>query len=580
MAIFEREISTKVLLDDTEPISCHIENWQNINGHTEFVIRVHRGPFSDQTWKVCKRYNDFLKLHQMLQVSRIPLELPPKKLIGNLDPQFISERQQGLQKYLNSILMNPILVSSLPARSFIDPANYCQPFGEIALQHVSLVLRGEFGWEVVGPLVEIGWRLRKHFYTIKCKSRAKDDLIGSWTDYGPDKYLDDKDMHSVFKSLHQIKHPYIDHIDLCLCTDIGGLVVRDMNKNGSLRDLLCGAKPKLSFLKKYGNPKGHKLLTTDDIALYGRQILEALKFLHEKGFPYGHLHSGNILIENDRVKLIDIENGVLGVPSYYRPYFMQHKKISTLEAIDVYCFGHVLYEMAIGSPLHESYIGEEISECPQQIKKILESVLSHEACKNGLPTIDGLLDDPFFARVQLHLTDGDRAHFKIPSSVKEHLKTVVVKIEDRLKGEQKVVRSQKRLTKVQEMMSSEEERKKHRNRMKQLKEQKSKDGSMKKNGNYLDRCDSVNSSAATSVGTATPPPAAGPTVPPPPPPPAPSIAPNIPPPPLSLQAVISNGSTGNSSSSTKDRSALLGAITSFDKAALKKVPAAAGNPHS
>ncbi|ENN81392.1 hypothetical protein YQE_02208, partial [Dendroctonus ponderosae] len=565
MAIFEREISTKVLLDDTEPISCHIENWQNINGHT-----------------VCKRYNDFLKLHQMLQVSRIPLELPPKKLIGNLDPQFISERQQGLQKYLNSILMNPILVSSLPARSFIDPANYCQPFGEIALQHVSLVLRGEFGWEVVGPLVEIGWRLRKHFYTIKCKSRAKDDLIGSWTDYGPDKYLDDKDMHSVFKSLHQIKasHPYIDHIDLCLCTDIGGLVVRDMNKNGSLRDLLCGAKPKLSFLKKYGNPKGHKLLTTDDIALYGRQILEALKFLHEKGFPYGHLHSGNILIENDRVKLIDIENGVLGVPSYYRPYFMQHKKISTLEAIDVYCFGHVLYEMAIGSPLHESYIGEEISECPQQIKKILESVLSHEACKNGLPTIDGLLDDPFFARVQLHLTDGDRAHFKIPSSVKEHLKTVVVKIEDRLKGEQKVVRSQKRLTKVQEMMSSEEERKKHRNRMKQLKEQKSKDGSMKKNGNYLDRCDSVNSSAATSVGTATPPPAAGPTVPPPPPPPAPSIAPNIPPPPLSLQAVISNGSTGNSSSSTKDRSALLGAITSFDKAALKKVPAAAGNPHS
>lgn len=34
MAIFEREISSKVLLDDTEPISCHIENWQNINGHT------------------------------------------------------------------------------------------------------------------------------------------------------------------------------------------------------------------------------------------------------------------------------------------------------------------------------------------------------------------------------------------------------------------------------------------------------------------------------------------------------------------------------------------------------------------
>ncbi|XP_066154776.1 PX domain-containing protein kinase-like protein [Euwallacea fornicatus] len=568
MAIFERDISNKVLLDDTEPITCHIENWQNVNGHTEFVIRVHRGPFSDQTWKVHKRYNDFLKLHQTLQISKIPLELPPKKLIGNLDPKFITERQQALQKYLDSILMNPILVSSLPARSFVDPANYCQPFGEIALQHVSLALRGEFGWEVAGPLADIGWRLRKHFYTIKSKSRSKDELIGSWTDYGPDKYLDDKDMHSVFKSLHQIKHPYIGHIDLCLCTEVGGLVVREMSKDGSLRDYLCGAKPKLSFLKKYGNPQGHKQLTVEEIAMHGRQILEALKFLHEKGFPYGHLHSGNILIENERVKLIDIENGVLGVPSYYRPYFMQHKKISTLEAIDVYCFGHVLYEMAVGSPLHESYIADDNFDCPSpQIRKIIESILSHEACKNGLPTIGALLIDQFFSQVQLTLSDSDKAHFKLPSAAKEHLKSVVIKIEERLKGEQKVVRSQKRLTKVQEMMSSEEERKKHRNRMKQLREQKSKEGSSKneskKNGNHLERCDSVSSSAATSVGTATPPLAAVPSPPPPPPPPP----------------AISNG-TNSTPAPTKDRSALLGAITGFNKSTLKRVETAVKDLHT
>ncbi|ENN73903.1 hypothetical protein YQE_09502, partial [Dendroctonus ponderosae] len=161
----------------------------------------------------------------------------------------------------------------------------------------------------------------------------------------------------------------------------------------------------------------------------------------------------NTLIENDRVNLIDIENGVLGVPSSYRPYFMQRKKISTLETMHVFCFRHVLYEMAIGSPLHESYIGEEISECLHQF-------------------------------IQLRLFDGDPAHFKIPSSIKEYLKIVVFKIEDRCKGEQKLVRSQKRLTKVQKIMISEEDRKKHRNRMKQLKEQKSKGGSMRKNGNH------------------------------------------------------------------------------------------------
>jgi hypothetical protein len=34
MAIFERQPVKKVILDDTEPLSCVIENWRNVNGHT------------------------------------------------------------------------------------------------------------------------------------------------------------------------------------------------------------------------------------------------------------------------------------------------------------------------------------------------------------------------------------------------------------------------------------------------------------------------------------------------------------------------------------------------------------------
>lgn len=36
---------------------------------------------------------------------------------------------------------------------------------------------------------------------------------------------------------------------------------------------------------------------------------------------------------------------------YYRQYIIEHKKINTMESIDVYCFGHTLYEMAYGEPL-------------------------------------------------------------------------------------------------------------------------------------------------------------------------------------------------------------------------------------
>lgn len=83
----------------------------------------------------------------------------------------------------------------------------------------------------------------------------------------------------------------------------------------------------------------------------------------------GHLHPGNVIVDNDRVKLLDIENGVLGVPSFYRPYFVQHKKINTLHALDVYCFGHTLYEMTFGSPLHESVAESYPNSCPTLLSK-------------------------------------------------------------------------------------------------------------------------------------------------------------------------------------------------------------------
>ncbi|XP_018321403.1 PX domain-containing protein kinase-like protein [Agrilus planipennis] len=576
MAIFEQETAKKVLLDDTECLSCVIENWRNINGHIEYTIRVQRGPFRYNTWIVNKRYNDFVNLQSQLQISGIPLPLPPKKFIGNLNPEFVSERQKGLQKYLNTILMNPILMSSLPAKAFVDPANYCRPFGEIALQHVSLALRSEVGWEVIGPLDDIGWRIRKHYYQVRNKNTPKNEKLASWTEYGPDKYLSEKDMQAVFKSLSLMQHPFVQPIDLCLCTDVGGLVVRPFFKDGSLRDILYDSKPKQPFMKKYGNSKAHNHLDNAQIALYGRQILEAIKFLHDKGLPYGHLHASNILIDEGRAKLLDIENGILGVPSYYRPYFMQHRKIFSLQSIDVYCFGHTLYEMTFGVPLRDISLNELPGECSPELKKVLESILSAEACKTGLPTIENLLSMPFFQKVALVFNSEDKAQLKIPSSIKERLKNVQAQIEERLKDEQKMMRSQKRMSKVQEMMSSEEEKKKQRHKRRQEQKLQSQRSIQEKekekdDGMNGERSDSVNSaSTVTSVGTITPPSMSdAPNVlssPPPPAPPFSAPAPPPPPPPLL------NGSSKppDLSAVSKDRSALLGAICNFDKSALRK----------
>lgn len=63
---------------------------------------MQRGQTSDNVWHIYKRYNDFVNLHHALQPSSVRLPLPPKKLIGNFDKEFIAERQAGLQVTIHS----------------------------------------------------------------------------------------------------------------------------------------------------------------------------------------------------------------------------------------------------------------------------------------------------------------------------------------------------------------------------------------------------------------------------------------------------------------------------------------------
>lgn len=63
--------------------------------------------------------------------------------------------------------------------------------------------------------------------------------------------------------------------------------------------------------------------------------------------------------------------------------------------VDVYSFGHVLYEMAFGRPLLEATCSE-LPYCEAALKSLLEIILSPEALKQDLPTVSHLLEHPFF----------------------------------------------------------------------------------------------------------------------------------------------------------------------------------------
>lgn len=86
----------------------HFEHW----GHTVYRIEVSLP--TGKCWIVNKRYSEVRELHDVLRLwfgNRLP-PMPGRKVFGNHDPAFLSERQLALQQYLSGALK---LVNQEPA---------------------------------------------------------------------------------------------------------------------------------------------------------------------------------------------------------------------------------------------------------------------------------------------------------------------------------------------------------------------------------------------------------------------------------------------------------------------------------
>lgn len=64
----------------------------------EYVIRVSRNYDQKSLWEVKHRYNDFVSLNDDFKKRGVhSLPLPPKKLVGNKEREFLAKRMHDLQ---------------------------------------------------------------------------------------------------------------------------------------------------------------------------------------------------------------------------------------------------------------------------------------------------------------------------------------------------------------------------------------------------------------------------------------------------------------------------------------------------
>merc|ERR1711916_67918 len=154
MSVLEKK--GRGVVDDTIPLACQIHSFLTKDGHTEFVLRVQRGPNPDNSWEVLHRYNDFVSLNSTLTTSiTLDLSLPPKKAFGNMDSNFLHERRVGLQHFMNLILRSTLFSHHIAVKKFLDPNNYSDETETGRQQQAAMFVRSEPSWQLQGSLKEI-----------------------------------------------------------------------------------------------------------------------------------------------------------------------------------------------------------------------------------------------------------------------------------------------------------------------------------------------------------------------------------------------------------------------------------------
>ena len=101
-------------------ITIKVGDYDDLRGHVEYVLEVK--DINGETWCFKRRYSALRFFHELIRKSekRVP-NFPPKKLFGNLNPDFLETRKKQIEQYFISLTKIPEIVHSTEFKDFIKP---------------------------------------------------------------------------------------------------------------------------------------------------------------------------------------------------------------------------------------------------------------------------------------------------------------------------------------------------------------------------------------------------------------------------------------------------------------------------
>ncbi|XP_035443643.1 slowpoke-binding protein isoform X2 [Spodoptera frugiperda] len=250
-------------------------------------------------------------------------------------------------------------------------------------------------YDLLSALGSIGSRMNKHWFAIHDNSIKTDRLLTLMplTSKCPIEQGERSKIliMELFRALH---HPYIYPVlDLELCNG-HALTVLPFNARGSLKDLIYKSTWNEDYTRKYGTMGTG--LPAWQVARFGRQMLEGLLFLKEKGFPpFRHLHSGNVVVQNGVARICGLENTLIGAQPRC-PIALA----AQLEHVEALSLGHVLFEMCAGTEIDLSLLPDLLPNYPNVVE-IIEQIFGPRT-----PTLHELLLCELFRKIDLREMKG------------------------------------------------------------------------------------------------------------------------------------------------------------------------------
>ncbi|KAJ2940395.1 hypothetical protein O0L34_g74 [Tuta absoluta] len=250
-------------------------------------------------------------------------------------------------------------------------------------------------YELLSQLCAIGARPNKHWFAIHDNSIKTDRLLTLMplTNKCPIDTCDRSRglILELFRALH---HPYIYPVLDLELTSGHALTVMPFNARGSLKDLIYKSTWNEEYSRKYGSVGTG--LPAWQVARFGRQMLEGLLFLKEKGFPpFRHLHSGNVVVQNGVARICGLENTLIGALPRC-PIALA----SPLDNVEALSLGSVLYEMCAGAELDLTLLSELLPDYAQVVE-IIETIFGPRT-----PNLHELLLCELFRKIDLREMKG------------------------------------------------------------------------------------------------------------------------------------------------------------------------------